>query len=172
MHFDYLIIGGGIVGLAIARELRSRFPGAKIGLLEKEADVAYHGSGRNSGVLHAGFYYSADTLKAKLTRDGNQQLREYCYANNLKINECKKVVVAKNEGELPALFELEKRGKVNGVEVKLIDEKELYEIDPNAKTFQHALYSPTTATVDPSEVTYAIKNELKTNGIEFFFGEG
>jgi L-2-hydroxyglutarate oxidase LhgO len=172
MHFDYLIIGGGVVGLAIARELRSRFPGAKIGLLEKEEDVAYHGSGRNSGVLHAGFYYSADTLKAKFTRDGNQQLREYCYANNLKINECKKVVVAKNESELPALFELEKRGKVNGVEVKLIDEKELFEIDPNVKTFQHALYSPTTATVDPSEVTHAIKNELRLKGIQLFFGEG
>jgi L-2-hydroxyglutarate oxidase LhgO len=172
MHFDYLIVGGGIVGLAIARELRSRFPGSGIAVLEKEVDVAYHGSGRNSGVLHAGFYYSADTLKAKFTRDGNRQLREYCYANSLKINECKKVVVAKDESELPALFELEKRGKVNGVEVKLIDEKELFDIDPNVKTFKHALYSPNTATVDPSEVTHAIKNELEVKGIEFFFGEG
>ena len=139
MHFDYLIIGGGIVGLSIARELRTRFPGSAIAVLEKEPDVAYHGSGRNSGVLHAGFYYSADTLKAKLTRDGNRQLRAYCYANNLKINECKKVVVAKDESELPALFELEKRGKVNGVEVKMIDEKELFEIDPNVKNVQTCL---------------------------------
>ena len=172
MHFDYLIIGGGIVGLSIARELRTRFPGAKIAVLEKEADVAYHGSGRNSGVLHAGFYYSANTLKAKFTRDGNRQLREYCYANNLKINECKKVVVAKDESELPALFELEKRGKLNGVEVQIIDEVELFAIDPNVKTFKHALYSPTTATVDPSEVTHAVKNELRLKGVELFFGEG
>ena len=172
MHFDYLIIGGGIVGLAIARDLRTRFPGAAIALLEKEPDVAYHGSGRNSGVLHAGFYYSADTLKAKLTRDGNRQMRDYCYANNLKINECKKVVVAKNESELPALFELEKRGKVNGVEVQMIDEKELFEIDPNVKTFKHALYSPTTATVDPPEISQSIKNELCAKGVEMFFGEG
>ncbi len=172
MHFDYLIIGGGIVGLAIARELRTRFPGSGIAVLEKEHDVAYHGSGRNSGVLHAGFYYSADTLKAKFTRDGNRQLREYCYANNLKINECKKVVVAKDESELPALFELEKRGKANGVEVRIIEEKELYEIDPNVKTFKYALYSPTTATVDPSEITRAIKNELRAMRVEIFFGEG
>jgi (S)-2-hydroxyglutarate dehydrogenase len=172
LHFGYLIIGGGIVGLSIARELKTRFPDSKIAVLEKEPDVAYHGSGRNSGVLHAGFYYSADTLKAKFTRDGNQQLREYCYANNLKINECKKVVVAKDENELPALFELEKRGKANGVEVKIIDDKELYEIDPNVKTFKYALYSPTTATVDPSEISQAIKNELRFKGIEMFFSEG
>jgi L-2-hydroxyglutarate oxidase len=172
MYFDYLIIGGGIVGLSIARELRTRFPDLKIAVLEKEPDVACHGSGRNSGVLHAGFYYSADTLKAKFTRDGNQQLREYCYANNLKINECKKVVVAKNESELPALFELEKRGKVNGVKVQMIDEKELLEIDPNVKTFKYALYSPNTATVDPSGITHAVKNELKAKGVEFFFSEG
>jgi L-2-hydroxyglutarate oxidase LhgO len=172
MHLDYLIIGGGIVGLSIARNLQTRFPASKIAVLEKEADVAFHGSGRNSGVLHAGFYYSADTLKARFTRDGNQQMREYCYANNLKINECKKVVVAKDESELPALYELGKRGKVNGVDVRLIDEMELFEVDPNVKTFRHALYSPNTATVDPSEITHAIKNELKAKGVELIFGEG
>lgn len=172
MHFDYLVLGGGIVGLAIARELRNRFPAATIALLEKEEDVAFHGSGRNSGVLHAGFYYSADTLKARLCREGNRQMREYCYANSLKINECKKVVVAKDESELPALFELEKRGRANGVEVSILDEKELQEIDPNVKTIQHALYSPTTATVDPAEVTRRVRDELKTKDIVFYFGEG
>ena len=170
--FDYLIIGAGIIGLAIARDLRTRFPEATIAILEKEPDVAYHSSGRNSGVLHAGFYYTADSLKAKFTRDGNRQMREYCYANGLQINETKKVVVAKDESELPALFELEKRGKTNGVEVKIIDEKELADIDPNIKTFKHALWSPTTATVDPVEVNQAIKEELKKKGVQFFFGEG
>jgi (S)-2-hydroxyglutarate dehydrogenase len=169
---DYLVIGAGIIGLAIARELKSRFPSAKIAVLEKEPDVAYHSSGRNSGVLHAGFYYTADSLKAKFTRDGNRQMREYCYSNGLQINETKKVVVAKNESELPALFELEKRGKTNGVEVKIIDEKELADIDPNVKTFKHALWSPKTATVDPVEINQAIKDELKQKGVEFFFCEG
>lgn len=172
MHFDYLVIGGGVVGLSIARELITRYPGSGIAVLEKEPDVAYHGSGRNSGVLHAGFYYSADTLKARFTRDGNRQMREYCYANNLKINECRKVVVARDESELPALFELEKRGKANGVEVQIIDEKQLQDIDPNVKTFKNALFSPTTATVDPVEVTHAIKNELISRGVKIFLGEG
>jgi L-2-hydroxyglutarate oxidase len=169
---DYLIIGAGIIGLAIARDLVSRFPSARIALLEKEPDVAYHSSGRNSGVLHAGFYYTADSLKAKFTRDGNRQMREYCYANGLHINETKKVVVARDESELPALFELDKRGRTNGVEVKIIDEKELAEIDPNVKTFHHALWSPSTATVDPVEVNHAVKNELREKGVQLFFGEG
>jgi L-2-hydroxyglutarate oxidase LhgO len=170
--FDFLIIGAGIIGLAIARDLISRFTEASIAILEKEPDVAYHSSGRNSGVLHGGFYYTADSLKARFTRDGNRQMREYCYANGLQINETKKVVVAKDETELPALFELEKRGKVNGVDVKIIDEKELADIDPNVKTFRHALWSPSTATVDPVEVNQAIKAELKAKKVQFFFGEG
>ena len=171
-RFDYLIIGAGIIGLSIARDLVMRFPDARIAILEKEPDVACHSSGRNSGVLHSGFYYTADSLKARFTRDGNRQMREYCYENNLKINETKKVVVAKDESELPGLFELEKRGITNGVEVKIIDEKELTEIDPNIKTFKHALWSPTTATVDPEEVNRAIKEELKLKGVQLFFNEG
>ncbi|MCX6238701.1 MAG: L-2-hydroxyglutarate oxidase [Bacteroidia bacterium] len=172
IRVDFLIIGGGIIGLSIARELINRFPDKKIALLEKEPDVAYHSSGRNSGVLHAGFYYTADSLKAKFTREGNTQIREYCYENGLKINECKKVVVAKNEAEVETIFELERRGKANGVKVQVIDEKELLEIDPNVLTTQFALYSPTTATVDPVEVNLTIKNELVRKGISLFFSEG
>jgi len=169
---DYLIIGAGIVGLAIARDLIGRIPESSIIVLEKEPDVAYHSSGRNSGVLHAGFYYTANSLKARFTRDGNAEMRQYCYDNHLQINECKKVVVAKNESELPALFELEKRGKVNGVEVQIIDEKELAILDPNVKTFRHALFSPTTATVDPVEVNQAVRNELVKKGVKILFSNG
>jgi L-2-hydroxyglutarate oxidase LhgO len=169
---DYLIIGAGIIGLAIARELRSRYPDAEITIIEKEPDVAYHSSGRNSGVLHAGFYYSADSLKAKFTRDGNFQMKEYCRQNNLKLNECKKVVVAQDESELDALYELDKRGKKNGVDVSIITEEELKAIDPNAKTFRYALFSPNTATVDPTEVNIAVKNELKSKGVKFIFNDG
>jgi L-2-hydroxyglutarate oxidase len=172
IHTDYLIIGAGIIGMAIARELRNRFSDVTIAILEKEPDVAYHSSGRNSGVLHAGFYYTADSLKARFTRDGNRQMREYCYSNGLQINESRKVVVAKDESELPALFELEKRGLANGVDVKIIDEKELAEIDPNVKTFSNALWSPTTATVEPVEVTRAVRNELIRKNVQFFFNEG
>ncbi|HTX88137.1 MAG TPA: L-2-hydroxyglutarate oxidase [Bacteroidales bacterium] len=169
---DYLIIGAGIIGLAIARELKARYPRAKILVIEKEPDVAYHGSGRNSGVLHAGFYYSADSLKAKFTREGNQLMKQYCREKHLRLNECKKVVVAQDESELEALYELDRRGKKNGVDVSLISEKELAEIEPNAKTFQQALFSPNTATVDPTEVNMAVKEDLRAAGVEFLFGEG
>ena len=77
-YFDYLIIGAGIIGLTVARELRSRNPDKKICIIEKEEDVAKHSSGRNSGVIHAGFYYTEDSLKARFTRDGNIAMKKYC----------------------------------------------------------------------------------------------
>ncbi len=168
---DFLIVGAGIIGLSIARELKKKYPDCSIIIIEKESDVAVHSSGRNSGVLHAGFYYYADSLKAKFCRDGCKALNEYCKENNLKINECKKVVVAKNETELLSLFELEKRGKKNKVNISIIDEKQLNEIEPNAKTHQYALFSPTTATVDPVEINQAIKSELINKGVIIKFDE-
>ncbi len=167
----YLIIGGGIIGLAIARELKYQNPLSEITIVEKEPDVAYHSSGRNSGVLHAGFYYTSDSLKAKFTKDGNAAMRKYCYDNNLQIRESKKVVVTKNEFELESLFELEKRGLKNGVDVSLLDSKELKEIEPNAKTYEKALYSPSTATVDPIEINQFIKSELINDGVKIVFNE-
>lgn len=169
---DYLIIGAGIIGLSIARELRSRYPNATITLIEKEPDVAYHSSGRNSGVLHAGFYYSADSLKAKFTRDGNFAMKDFCRAKGLKLNECEKVVVARDESELEPLYELDRRGKRNGVDVKIITEAEMRDIDPNAKTFKYALYSPNTATVDPTEVNKAVRDELIASRVKILFSHG
>lgn len=169
---DYLIIGAGIIGLTLAKRLLEKAPGRTITLLEKEPDAALHGSGRNSGVLHAGFYYSPDSLKARFTRNGNLAMKEYCRARRLRLNECGKVVVACDETELKALSELERRGRANGVDVRLIDEKELAAIEPNAKTFRKALYSPTTATVDPAEVCASIKETLAAAGARFLFSEG
>ena len=172
LQADYLIIGAGIIGLALARELRLRFPAADILMLEKEADVAFHGSGRNSGVLHAGFYYSADSLKARFTRDGNRLMTAYVKERGLAINECHKVVVASGESEIEGVRELQRRGERNGVDVRIIDEQELAEIDPNARTSQIALYSPTTATVDPAQVCHALRDDLKAAGVRFLFGQG
>lgn len=169
---DYLIIGAGIIGLTLAKRLKEVFPHKTIIILEKEDDVALHSSGRNSGVLHAGFYYTANSLKARFTRDGNFAMKKYCREKGLKINECGKVVVAGDEKDLNSLYELEKRGKTNGVDVKIIDEKELEEIEPNAKTFQRALYSPATATVDPIEVCQALKKELLDSGAQIIFNDG
>ncbi len=77
-HTDFLVIGGGVIGLSIARVLKKRFSDSRVTLIEKEKGLGFHGSGRNSGVLHAGFYYSSDSLKAKFTHTGNQRLTEYC----------------------------------------------------------------------------------------------
>lgn len=159
---DILIIGGGIIGLSIAKELIERHPDLKIMILEKEPALAMHGSGRNSGVVHAGFYYTPDSLKAGLTRDGNRLLTEYCIENGLAINRCGKVVVARNEKELELLSELKRRGDSNGVELEVVDEKQLFDLEPVAKTFQKALYSPSTSIVDPVEVVNHIARALET----------
>jgi L-2-hydroxyglutarate oxidase LhgO len=169
---DYLIIGAGIIGLALARELNSRFPAADILVIDKEPDLAFHGSGRNSGVLHAGFYYTADSLKARFTRDGNRMMQDYVQTTGLSINRCQKVVVAADETEVAGIYELQRRGERNGVDVQVIDEQQLAEIDPNARTTGVALHSPTTATVDPSAVCHAIGNDLEKAGVRFLFGHG
>lgn len=166
---EYLIIGGGIMGLATARSLRLRFPKASISLIEKEPQVAFHASGRNSGVLHAGFYYSADSLKAKFCREGNKAWRAYAQSHGLRMNDCHKVVVAQGEDELPTLHELFKRGQVNGVPLQMVDEKELAEIEPNAKTTQQAIYSPSTAIVDPNEACQMLHRELASQDVAFHF---
>jgi len=172
LQADYLIIGAGIIGLALARELKTRFPDALILVIEKEPDTGFHSSGRNSGVLHAGFYYFADSLKARFTRDGNRLMKEYVKSRGLAINECHKVVVASEESEIDGVRELQRRGEKNGVDVRIIDEQELAEIDPNARTMQIALYSPTTATVDPIQVCHALKQDLEAFGVRFLFSQG
>lgn len=165
---DYLIVGAGIIGMTIAYELINRDDSLNIVIVEKESEVAVHASGRNSGVLHAGFYYSADSLKAKLTAEGNKKMKAFCRENNIFVKETKKYVVAKDKQELDWLYELNKRAKVNGVITELVDAKD---IDSNIKTFQKALYSPSTASVDPKEVCYALRDQLIQKGVKFIFNQ-
>lgn len=169
---DYLIVGAGVLGLALGHVLLKNRPGTQITFLEKEDSVAFHSSGRNSGVLHAGFYYTANSLKAKFTRDGNQALKSFCAKHGIAVNPTKKVVTVVDESELPGLDELARRGAINNVNVSLIDEKQLAELDPNVRTIQKALYSPETATVDPSAVCDKLREELLAGGATFHFGEG
>ena len=164
--YDYLVIGAGIIGLNIAKNLKERFPQSKILIIEKEPEVAMHSSGRNSGVLHAGFYYTANSLKAKFTKEGNIALKNFCKQRNLKINECKKVVVAIDEEELKGLEELKRRGDINGVELIWLDEKELENLYPNIKTHKKALLCPSTATVNPKEVTKEFAKVIEELGIQ------
>ncbi len=169
VSYDYLIIGAGIIGLTLAYELINQYPYAKVAILEKENEVAQHASGRNSGVLHAGFYYSSDSLKSLFCVEGNRLMKDFCRENNIQINHCGKVVVASNAEEVESLYELEKRGKQNGVEVSIINEEELHLIDPNAKSYQKALYSPSTASVNPKQVCEKLSEILRLKGVDFFF---
>ena len=162
---DFLVVGGGVVGLSIAREFKARFSDLRVALLEKEAECGLHASGRNSGVLHAGFYYSADSLKAKFTRDGNRILHEYCERRKIPVNRCGKLVVARDASDLPQLDELLRRGKANGVELKAITAAEAKAIEPRVKTFERAIFSPSTSTADPSQVVLAMKQDALAEGI-------
>jgi L-2-hydroxyglutarate oxidase len=166
MKSDFLIIGGGVIGLTIARELKRRHASATVALIEKEKDCGTHASGRNSGVLHAGFYYTADSLKARFTRDGNIRMTKYCEERGLKINKCGKLVVAQSESDLPWLDELLARAKKNGVELQDITDQQAKEIEPRVRTLQRALFSPVTSSVDPKEVINRMVQDAKNEGVQ------
>ena len=167
---DFLIIGGGIIGISIARELKRRHPHATLLLIEKEEGYGLHASGRNSGVLHAGFYYTADSFKAKFTQTGNQRLTDYCESRNIPVNKCGKLVVAQNESELSQLDELMVRAKNNNVPLNYITEEEAKAIEPRVKTFEHALFSPTTSSVNPSQLMQAMRNDASQEGLKLHSG--
>jgi (S)-2-hydroxyglutarate dehydrogenase len=166
---DFLVIGGGVIGLSIARELRRRRREARIILIEKEPACGAHASGRNSGVLHAGFYYSPDSLKAKFTKAGNEQLTSYCAERRIPINRCGKLVVAKDPDDLGSLDELFRRGQANGIELQSLTEAEAKTIEPRVKTYQRALFSPRTSTVNPLHVVNAMQQDAEQEGIRICF---
>ena len=167
---DFLVIGAGIIGTSIARELRSRYPDAGVVVIDKEKAPGAHASGRNSGVLHAGFYYTADSLKARFTREGNAALTAYCLDHGLPINRCGKLVVARDEAEDRLLDELLRRGRANGVELQEVDEKQAREIEPRARTWRRAIFSPTTSSADPHQVLGAMVRDAERAGVRFRFG--
>lgn len=162
---DFLIIGGGVIGVNIAAELRRRYGDCSITLVEKEPEFGLHASGRNSGVIHAGFYYTADSLKAKFTRDGNIQLHAYCEQRGIPVNRCGKLVVAKDAGELKGLDELLARGKRNGVPLQAVTADEARQIEPRCKTHERALFSPTTSSADPRRVLAEMLKEAREAGV-------
>ena len=162
--FDFGVVGAGIVGLALADRIRQVQPTATIVVFDKESSVGQHASGRNSGVLHAGFYYSPDSLKAQLTRDGNKLLREFLAAENIPIRETGKVVVAQTDSDVMQLQELHRRGQANGVATELVGETRLAELEPLAKTVNLALWSPNTAVANPLQATVALAEKVKREG--------
>lgn len=168
-EYDYLIVGAGIIGLTIAYELIERNPEYSICIIDKEDDVAHHASGRNSGILHAGFYYTADSKKAQHCLNGNNLMKQFCLENNIEVKQTQKLVVAKNEKELAQLYEIKRRADVNKVETELISKKAAEKIEPNIRTYKKALFSPNTASVMPQKVCEVLKELLIKKNVHFKF---
>jgi L-2-hydroxyglutarate oxidase LhgO len=164
--FDFVIVGAGIIGTNIALQLRKRFKKATIVILEKEPHGFYHSSGRNSGVIHAGFYYPPGSLKAKMCAVGNAQMTDYCIERKLPILQAGKLVVARNEVELKTLDLLVDRGIKNGATVELVDMKSAREIEPRVRSFEKCIWSPKTSVADPKSVLQTMHDDARSNKIE------
>jgi len=164
------IVGGGIVGIALAHRLAGLDRDLAVTVLEKEQALGLHQTGRNSGVVHAGLYYPPGSLKARLCRRGVRLLRELCAGHGLAYDECGKVVVALHEGELGRLRAIHERAVANGVPgVRLVGPGELRELEPHVRGVA-ALHSPHTAVVDFRAVTERLATEAATRGADIRTG--
>jgi L-2-hydroxyglutarate oxidase LhgO len=163
---DIAIIGGGIVGLATARELLRRRPGRRLVVLEKERAIGRHQTGHNSGVIHSGIYYAPGSMKARACVAGAAELRRYCDERGIPYERCGKVIVALDAEELPRLEELHRRGVANGVPgLEMIGPERLREIEPHCAGVR-ALWSPNTGIVDFSRVAAAYADDVRAAGGE------
>ena len=161
---DIAVVGGGILGVAVARELLLRTPGARITVLEREAGLARHQTGRSSGVIHAGIYYAPGSLKARLCVEGARELYEYCAERGIPARPCGKLIVAVDPAEIPRLDELERRGKANAVGgLRRLDAEGMREVEPAAAGLA-ALHSPRTGVVDFGAVTEALALDVEAAG--------
>ena len=166
---DVLIVGAGAIGLSTGIALLQSQPNLKVVIAEKEKDIALHASGRNSGVIHAGFYYSPDSLKAKFCREGNLELRKLAKKYRIPVKNVGKVVVTQNDAEdarLKALFE---RGVKNGVDLEIHPAEKLKDFEPLAITHKEFMWSPSTGISDPMAIAIAMRDEFYSHGgkIEF-----
>lgn len=167
---DLAVVGAGIVGLAVARELTARRPGASCVVLEREPSVAAHQTGRNSGVIHAGIYYKPGSLKARLCTAGATEMYEFCERHAIAHERCGKLIVARNAGEIPALDELESRGQANGVPgLRRMSSEELQEVEPHCRGAA-ALHSPNTGIADFGAVARALAGEIEGRGVTLSTG--
>lgn len=167
---DFLVVGGGIVGLATAYQLSRTFADCKIALVEKETAVAQHQSGRNSGVLHSGIYYKPGSLKATTCRSGKLAMEAFCNEHKIAYERCGKIIVALNESEELRLQAIYDRGKANGIECRIIDRQEIIELEPHAAG-NRAIHVPEAGIVDYPAVCNRIAHLLKVSGHDVVLGE-
>ena len=165
-EFDTIVVGAGILGLAVAREVLHRRPGARVVVVERESRPAVHQTGHNSGVIHGGVYYTPGSLKAQLCVDGAARLYDYCERHELEVKRIGKLIIALAPSELPGLEELERRAKANGVPgIRRLGAEALREIEPHA-TGIAAVHSPGTGIVDFAAVCARMADEVREGGGE------
>ena len=160
---DVAIVGGGIVGLATAYQLGRQFPGKRVLIVEKEADLAHHQTGHNSGVLHSGIYYKPGSLKAINCREGKLAIEAFCEEEGLPYDVCGKVIVAVEESELPALERIYERGQANGVKCEIIGKERLKELEPHAAGIK-AIHVPEAGIVDYKQVCQRLGEKILAAG--------
>jgi len=163
MDYDFCVIGGGIVGLATALQLQKTYPDASIALLEKEASLAFHQTGHNSGVIHAGVYYQPGSLKAQFCKQGLQQTIEFCQRHAIPYQQCGKLLVASNQLELTRMQQLAKRCEQNQITYQQLSSQELKQREPNIAGLG-ALYIPATGIVSYPQICQKIAQEFTDNG--------
>jgi (S)-2-hydroxyglutarate dehydrogenase len=161
---ELAVVGGGIVGLAVARELIARNPRSSVCVIEREAEIGAHQTGHNSGVIHAGVYYTPGSLKARLCVQGAREMYEYCQHRGIASERCGKVIVASDSSELPRLEELERRGRANGVPgLRRVDAAGIEELEPHARGIA-GLHSPATGIVDFAAVARSYAEDVLEGG--------
>ena len=168
---DCLVIGGGIVGLTLARQWLQRHPQSKVVVLEKEATSVAHGTGRNSGVVHSGIYYAEGSLRARLCVSGAQKMLDYVNEHRLWNDRCGKLLVPPTESSLDSMDVLLSRGLANGVEMHKVTGGEALELEPRVNTqFDQALYVPITSVVNPREVAERVRKDVVERGGIIHYG--
>lgn len=163
---DYLIVGAGIVGLSIAREIKAREPGAKIRILEKEPRLGVHASGRNSGVLHTGIYYPPGTLKARLCKTGADAMFSYAQEHGIPVRRDGKVIVATSEEDVEGLDKLMANAEANGIRASRVNTDEIRRIEPHARAEFGGIYCLDTAVIDSSLVLETLRTQLTQWGAQ------
>ena len=161
--YEYVIIGGGIIGLATAMAVGKKYPKARILVLEKEQDVAQHQTGRNSGVIHSGIYYKPGSLKARFAVEGNRSMVEFCREHGIKHEVCGKVIVATKTSELPLLDNLFQRGLNHRLAVERLSPEQVQEIEPHVRCVA-GIKIPSTGIVNYREVSTKYVELIKSNG--------
>lgn len=169
MTYDFVVVGGGIVGVATALEILSRRPGASLVLLEKESALALHQTGHNSGVIHSGIYYEPGTLKAVLCREGARRTKEFCREHGVPVRTCGKLLVATNALEARRLEALATRADVNGIEAHRVGVRELHAMEPHVRGLA-ALLVPETGVVDYTRMVRTMAELLESRGGEIRTG--